>query len=684
MERRSLESLVARAMASASFALAMIASACGGCDSGARSCDTTSDCFASEQCIDGRCIVLPEADGGQRLDMGADGTDDMSPADMGDAAGCGADERVLDHACVDCPPGESNEAGDDPSGPDTSCEPILCSADERVLDHACVDCPPGTTNTAGDDASGPDTSCTDACMSIFGTSCEQVTEGYLKASNSGNVDLLGYSISGSGDLLAVGAVQEDSCADGVDPDGGQEDDGCDSAGAVYLFERDTMTHTWSQVAYLKASNSDELDNFGNAVSLSGDRLAVGAYWESSCADGVDPVGGQNDNGCFAAGAVYLFERDASSGDWSQTAYLKASNSETETFFGQSVSLAGDRLAVGSPGEESCADGVDPVDGQIDSSCTSAGAVYLFERDASSGDWSQTNYLKASNSEEFDNFGDSVFVSGPSLAVGATGEDSCADGVEPADGQPNNSCDEAGAVYLFEHEVGSDTWSQSTYLKASNSGEKDLFGWSISMSGDYLAIGATGEDSCADGGGDNPTDGPRDNSCSTAGAVYLFEREGSSGSWSQAAYLKASNSDGRDRFGQSVSQSGEYLAVGARWEDSCAMGVSGVGTEPDNGCENAGAVYLFERGAVSGDWSQIVYLKASNSEDEDWFGHSVFLSSDLLTIGAIQESSCAVGVDAAGGRENNDCDKAGAVYTFRLTLSPRDEPVKYEPHALSRD
>jgi hypothetical protein len=171
-------------------------------------------------------------------------------------------------------------------------------------------------------------------------------------------------------------VWEDSCANGVDPADGQDDD-CSSAGAVYLFERDTSSGAWTQTTYIKASNSEEDDEFGASVSLSGDHLVVGASGEGSCADGVAPVDGQTDNACPGSGSVYLFERDAASDTWTQSLYLKAPNSEATDAFGASISWSDDHLAVGALFEDSCADGVDAAGGLTDNICSNAGAVYTY-------------------------------------------------------------------------------------------------------------------------------------------------------------------------------------------------------------------------------------------------------------------------------------------------------------------
>src|SRR5678816_4255803 len=139
---------------------------------------------------------------------------------------------------------------------------------------------------------------------------------YGKASNTGAGDVFGYSVTLSGDTLAVGASSEASAAIGVNPPGGEFDNSAISAGAVYVFVR-TGT-TWAQQAYVKASNAGAGDGFGYSVALSGDTLVVGAPGEASAATGVNPSGGQPDNSASKAGAVYVFARTGTT--WTQQAY----------------------------------------------------------------------------------------------------------------------------------------------------------------------------------------------------------------------------------------------------------------------------------------------------------------------------------------------------------------------------
>ncbi len=191
-------------------------------------------------------------------------------------------------------------------------------------------------------------------------------EAYVKASNTNFNDNFGFCVSLSGDTLAVGARSEAGSATGVN--GNQADNSAIDSGAVYVFTR--AATTWSQQAYIKASNTNANDQFGSSVSLSGDTLAVGAPFENGNAIGIN--GNEAAQSAADSGAVYVFTRAAEA--WSQQAYIKASNTNTMDYFGTSVSLAGNILAVGAPGEASGATGTDG--NQADNSANASGAVYV--------------------------------------------------------------------------------------------------------------------------------------------------------------------------------------------------------------------------------------------------------------------------------------------------------------------
>jgi len=169
----------------------------------------------------------------------------------------------------------------------------------------------------------------------------------------------------------VCADSEASAAAGID--GSQADNSAPHAGAVYVFTRSSTT--WSQQAYVKASNAGANDYFGVSITLSADgsTVAVGALGESSAATGIG--GNQADNSAAGAGAVYVFTR--SDTRWRQQAFVKASNTGASDSFGWTAALSADgsTLAVGATSEDSAALGIDG--NQADNSALNAGAVYVF-------------------------------------------------------------------------------------------------------------------------------------------------------------------------------------------------------------------------------------------------------------------------------------------------------------------
>ncbi|WOI22352.1 hypothetical protein [Nonlabens ulvanivorans] len=473
---------------------------------------------------------------------------------------------------------------------------------------------------------------------------------YLKASNTGDNDKFGemVSLSGDGNTLAVGAFSEDSNATGIN--GNQADNSNSSSGAVYIFNKTGAI--WTQQAYIKASNSEAIDFFsesGLSLSNDGNTLAVGAEGEDSNATGIN--GNQTDNSISGSGAVYIFSRTGSV--WTQQAYIKASNTGSGDLFGISLSLSndGNTLAVGAENESSNATGINGD--QADNSISGSGAVYIFSRTGSV--WTQQVYIKASNTGNADKFGNGVSLSldGHTLAVGAINEDSSATGINGD--QTDNASFNSGAVYIFLR-TGS-IWTQQAYIKASNTGNFDGFGGSVDLSSDgsTLAIGAIREDSNATGVNGNETD----NSLGSPGAAYIFVRTGTT--WTQEAYIKASNTTANANFGNSISLSndGSTLAVGASKEDTLSSGINS--TETLNGQTDSGATYIYKRTGIN--WAQEAYIKANNSNANDEFGYSVSLSGDgnYLAVGARNEDSNATGIN--GDQANDLSINSGAVYIY---------------------
>ena len=316
--------------------------------------------------------------------------------------------------------------------------------------------------------------------------------------------------------------------------------------------------------------------------------------------------------------------------------LTADDAAEGDYFGFSVSVSGDHALVGAWGD----DDAGPL----------SGSAYVFERDAG-GSWSQVAKLTASDAAESDFFGRSVSVSGDRTLVGAYFRDDDA-GLE------------SGSAYVFERDVGG-SWSQVAKLTADDAAADDRFGYSVSVSGDRALVGAGWDD---DGGLDS-------------GSAYVFERD-AGGSWSQVAKLTADDAAADDRFGYSVSVSGDRALVGAGWDDDGGLdsgsayvferdgggtwsqvakltaddaaasrfGVS-VSVDGDDALVGAtGSAYVFERDA-GGSWSQIAKLTADDAAAGDYFGRSVSVSRDRALVGADWDGDAG--------------DRSGSAYVFEL-------------------
>ena len=161
-----------------------------------------------------------------------------------------------------------------------------------------------------------------------------------------------------------------------------------------------------------------------------------------------------------------------------------------------------------------------------------------------------------------------------------------------------------------------SWSQQQKLTASDADNYDSFGMSVSISGDYAVVGAYADD---DAGG-------------SSGSAYIFVRNGTT--WTEQEKLTASDAASRDKFGNSVSISGDYAVVGAYTDD-------------DGGSSNSGSAYIFVRNGTT--WSQQQKLTASDAAAGDQFGNSVSISGDYAVVGAYAD-------DDAGGQ-------SGSAYIF---------------------
>ena len=277
------------------------------------------------------------------------------------------------------------------------------------------------------------------------TGANWAQQAYLKASNVDGGDLFGYAVSlnADGNVLAVGAYDEGGSTRVVD---GPQDTARGGSGAVYIFGR--TGGVWRQTNYIKAENAEQGDSLGVAVAISddGNTLAAGSLDEDCLVNGINAGRCDAERAIDASsGAAYIFVRTGTT--WIQQAYIKASNTGRNDWFGARLALSGDgnTMASGAELEDGSAKG---INGRSDEGAADSGAVYFFTRTGAA--WTQQAYVKSSNSDAYDEFGASVALSrdGRTMAVGARAEDSNARGVNG--NQNDNSVEDSGAAYAFTY------------------------------------------------------------------------------------------------------------------------------------------------------------------------------------------------------------------------------------------
>jgi hypothetical protein len=419
------------------------------------------------------------------------------------------------------------------------------------------------------------------------------------ASDRATMDIFGNTVSISGNYAIIGAHYEDEDTTGVNT--------LSCAGSAYIFERDNQGN-WLQAKKITASDRALTDLFGFSVAISGSYCIVGALYEDEDTAGENTL----DN----AGSAYIFEKDRY-GNWKQRQKIVASDRGVGDEFGYSVSISGNYAIVGALKEDE--------DTLMDNTLDLAGSAYLFERDVS-GNWKEVQKIVASDRAAGDLFGNSVSISGNHAIVGAELEDEDVSG--------NNSLDYAGSAYIFERD-GTGNWHQVEKIVASDRDTNAFFGYSVSVSGNYAIVGAYYADEDASGG----------NTLNNAGSAYLFERDGT-GIWQQVQKIVASDRADGDLFGSSVSISGNNAVVGALMQDKDDLGGSPLA--------DAGAAYIFRRNA-NGDWNEINKLVASDRAETDIFGNSTGISGDYVIVGALYEDE-----DASG---ENTIGNAGSAYIY---------------------
>ncbi len=356
----------------------------------------------------------------------------------------------------------------------------------------------------------------------------------------------------------------------------RDDDVFDQSGAAYVYE--LQGSSWVELQKLKAADVAFGMAFGVSVAVSGDWAVMGA-------NTADPMG------IIGAGAAYVFQKQG--GGWVQKQKLIASDASFNAAFGTAVAIDGSVLCVATDHDDLFA--------------YEAGAVYVYELQGST--WLEVAALRASDFEIGGSFGRSVAVSESTLLIGASGEDN---------GAPPGS--DYGAAYVFERQAGS--WVEVQKLAANDGALSDAFGTSVAASQDTLMVGSVVHDSVVN----------------NLGAVYVFEKQGSL--WVETQELTPLDPLTNQKFGVSVVLSGDDAIIGAH-------------ADQDLG-DTSGSAYSFRR--TTGIWLQSGKLLATDGDNGDLFGFATDLDGDTALVGAFADDEVCSG--------NPGCH-SGSAYLFQL-------------------
>lgn len=312
-------------------------------------------------------------------------------------------------------------------------------------------------------------------------------------------------------------------------------------GVVHIYEPD-IEGNWSETARLSASDAVIGDGFGAALAVDGDRLVVGADVRE---------------------AAYIFEREE--GIWVERARLTPLDARAGDQAARTVAIKGDVALVSAPFHQS-----------------QEGAVYVFARDATTGQWAEEAKISAPV-KDLGRFGaaldlreDEALISAP-YVEGAT-----------------------GAVYVFERDA-SGTWTQQQRITASTRNTFEYFGWAVTTDNDRALISAVGVNN-------------------SAGTVYLFERDGD-GTWEEVSRLDR-NEVADPFYGGSVVLHGAEAWVGSLRNDG---------------------IYVFEEDPGSGKWNQRQQIENSAGSNSRFSRAMAFMGNTGVTGAPVANSSIGVGI-----------------------------------------
>jgi len=383
---------------------------------------------------------------------------------------------------------------------------------------------------------------------------------------------------------------------------------------------------WNELCKIDASDRNEREQYGSATAISGNYAVVGAQYARV-------------NGLYDVGAAYIYYYNE--GTWEEIQKIIPSDGTARLRFGRSIAMSGDYFFVGSNSatyvfynnngfwEEKQIIGLSGYAIAISDNYAMIGSRVFYNNN---GIWEEQQQLVASDGSG--GFGGAVAISGNYAIVSAPYQH---------DYSGNIYLDyEAGAAYIFYNNNG--TWEEIQRITASNGYSYGMFGYTLSVSGDYAIIGANLR---YDPGLVNTIE-------INKGSIYIFHNN--EGIWEEVKrssifFLESSG------FGRSVSISDRYALVGA----------PSYFELPEYGYNfnKTGAVFIFERNGNY--WDRQMHV-ATDAGSGDRFGQSVAISDGYAFVGAPIDSHDADGM--------NTLDRAGSAYIFKAPI------IKKHPYSRS--
>jgi drug/metabolite transporter superfamily protein YnfA len=433
----------------------------------------------------------------------------------------------------------------------------------------------------------------------------------------------GFSVAISGTRLVVGIPGNNT--------------GAENSGSAYVYDLASRTPTKPVVSLLNP-NPSWLGGFGHAVALSGSLVVIGAPG--------------NDVGSGDTGNVYVYDL-ASATPRLPVATLFHPSPMAQDRFGFAVAISGTRIAVGAPGDDTDVD--------------NAGSAQVFDL-ASATPGTPVATLFDPSPSGWDQFGNSVALSGTRIVVGASWDDTAAidagsvhvyDLASPAPGTPlvtllnpntmfqgwfgfavaisgtrvvvvgagiSSMGTASGSAYVYDLSSATPATPVATLQDPSPSGQIG-FGSSVAIDNTSLVVGAPSDNTGAFG----------------AGSAYAYDLASATPAIPVATFRHPGPS-ANDAFGNSVALSDTWIVVGTPRSDTGALG--------------AGSVCVY---AVSGATpTQPMILLNPSPAEGDLFGESVALSGTWIIVGTPG--------DDTGGYD------AGTVYVYNLASATPTWPV----------